>query len=114
MDSAWCAMQTRYLEVRAKQTLMEKAQHLMFEATRAIEDAREKKALKKSIEQGERLVALTRYLEQVRETQNNEKNDFLLAAVVLLFGLLRFNNTFFHFRNTFNNSFNQTPHAMAA
>lgn len=117
MDSAWCAMQTRYLEVRAEQTLMKKAQHLMLEATRAIEDAREKKALEKSIEQGERLIALTRYLDLVRETQRKENkatNDFLLAAIVLIFGLQRFKNMFFHFRDTFNNSFNQTPNAMAA
>lgn len=99
MDSAWCAMQTRYLEVRAEAALMEQAQQLIREAKQACIDDREKKAKEKYIEQGQRFIVMAKYLERVREMN---KPDYLLAAVVLLFGLLRVNNTFFHFRSSFN------------
>jgi hypothetical protein len=109
MDSTWCAMQARYLEMREKRSVMEKAQYIMRESQKALEEAREKKKLEKSIEQGERLLAVARTIEQMRE-MNKDKTDYLLAAVVLLFGLLRFNNSFFHFKSVFN----QHLHAIAA
>lgn len=36
-DSAWCAMQTRYIELRQERELMERAQRMMREADEAVE-----------------------------------------------------------------------------
>lgn len=108
-DSAWCAMQTRYLEVRAERKLMAAAQQMMRDAEQEYIEAQEKKAQEKSIEDGQRLIAVARYIEKMREI-NNGSNDYLLAVVVLLFNLLKFGDTFFHFRS----SFNQYGRALAA
>ncbi len=47
-DSAWCAMQTRYMEVRANRVLMAKAQRIMeetrIEEEQAIKAAKEREA----------------------------------------------------------------------
>ncbi|MEM6781064.1 MAG: hypothetical protein AAF569_04310 [Pseudomonadota bacterium] len=40
-DSAWCAMQTRLLELRSQRILMRKAQRLMYQAQRAEDEAEE-------------------------------------------------------------------------
>jgi hypothetical protein len=63
-DSAWCAMQTRYMEVRADRRLMAKVQELM-------EDERHKAAQKREREQLEDALRYYRHFEMIERMRKN-------------------------------------------
>ncbi len=62
-DSAWCSMQTRYLELREKRNLMTLAQALIRDSEYAIERVKEKLAREKALE----LFYYFKMLEKMRE-----------------------------------------------
>ncbi len=62
-DSTWCAMQTRYLELRREGDKMREAQHLML--VRIEEEAEE--AIEKEKQEKERFVEKLRYCNQITE-----------------------------------------------
>lgn len=79
-DSSWCAMQTRYIELREKRELMEQAQRLMRQSEDKIEIAIEEKKKRQ----------VTRFMEWARSLQllkKNNKPDPILewALIVVLF-----------------------------
>lgn len=109
MDSAWCAMQTRYLEVRASQKLMEQAQLMVLAVEKEQIELEEKKERQKDKQQTERFMLLTRLMDRKNSERNATNYADLLAVVFILFGTLLMKNNFFKFRTSFN-----SHHAMAA
>lgn len=101
VDSAWCAMQTRYLEVRAKQQMMERAQCLVRAVEKEQTELKQKKQYDRIIKQGERFMILARMMENRRERNKTNYAD-LLAVVFILFGVLRLPSNFLQFRSSFN------------
>lgn len=87
-DSNWCAMQTRYLELREERELMEKAQRMMRASEEKVE---QEKVLKKQRNKHE-LAYFTRMLEKIRE-QNNKTPEILeWIFVFMLFRTQPFNH----------------------
>lgn len=80
-DSAWCAMQTRYLELREEREIMERAQRLMRRAEEKIE---EEKARDKELE-AKKLAYQFKVIEKVRE-MNRAPN---LLELVLILAILK-------------------------
>ncbi len=109
MDSAWCAMQTRYLEVRATQKLMEQAQLMVLAVEKEQIELEEKKERQKDKQETERFMLLTRLMDKQNSERNKTNYADLLAVVFILFGTLKLKNNFFQFRSSFN-----SHHAMAA
>ncbi len=79
-DSAWCAMQTRYMEVRAERALMAKAQELMeesrLEELRLAKKEREREAL-------QAFEAMQMFTRMRRVTREKNYADFWLALFML-------------------------------
>ena len=73
-DSAWCAMQTRYLELREQRILMRKAQRLMREHDLEEEKAEEKKRREK----------LTIWLQQLYALRKQQRKKSGISAFALL------------------------------
>ncbi|HPF78182.1 MAG TPA: hypothetical protein PLF01_02720 [Alphaproteobacteria bacterium] len=86
-DSAWCAMQTRYLELRQERELMEKAQRLMREAEEAVE-AEIKRDKEKEFNN---YVYWTKTLQRIRE-KNKTPKIFEWAFLMLIFKIEPFGN----------------------
>ncbi len=76
-DSAWCAMQTRYLELREEREIMERAQRLM---RRAEEKIQEEKARDKEYET-KKLAYHLKIIDKVKEM--NKTPNILEWALVL-------------------------------
>lgn len=77
-DSAWCAMQTRYMEVRKDRAMMAQAQKLMAEAL--VEEAAERKREKEK--EALKLLELMEFYVRLRE--NAQKNSAYIWLVYLL------------------------------
>lgn len=84
-DSAWCAMQTRYLELRAEREIMERAQRLMRRAEEKIE---QEKAREKAYE-AKQLAYYLKTLEKIKE-MNKGPNIFEWAILFLIFKISPF------------------------
>ena len=76
-DSAWCAMQTRYLEVREQREMMERAQRLMRRVEEKIE---QEKAREKEYEARQ----FSYYLQMVEKMKELNKVPQILQWAVLL------------------------------
>lgn len=83
-DSAWCAMQTRYLELRVQRELMERAQRMMRQAEEMVEYHAEREAEKEK----EKTIDFVKMLARLR-FENRAKP--YLYFVLLLFA----DNNFF-------------------
>ena len=83
-DSAWCAMQTRYLELREDRDLMMQAQRLMRQADERVEEKREKEKQKEALNIFHRM--------QILKNMERQKKDrvpfFEIAFILLIFKLL--------------------------
>ena len=86
-DSAWCAMQTRYLELREEQELMERAQRLMRKAEERIEN---EKASEKAYE-AQQVAHYVKTLANIKE-MNKTPKIFEWAFLMLIFKLEPFND----------------------
>ncbi|HPD83515.1 MAG: hypothetical protein R3D88_05700 [Alphaproteobacteria bacterium] len=86
-DSAWCAMQTRYLELRAERELMERAQRLMRRAEEKIEEEK----LREKIYEAHQFAYFVKILEKVKE-MNKTPKIFEWAFLLLLFKLEPFHD----------------------
>lgn len=87
-DSAWCAVQTRHMEIRSQRAKMAEAQKIMEEA-RVEEAAQAKKQKEKD--------ALERYRQMEFFARMNDKNKFNGADIWLALVFL-FNRDWFPFR----------------
>lgn len=76
-DSAWCAMQTRYMELRADRALMAKAQDLMEEERLAATRQREKENAKDALR-------YYNYLDMIVRMRRKRESDMNWAALALL------------------------------
>jgi hypothetical protein len=78
-DSAWCAMQTRYMEVRADRNLMAKAQSLM-------EEERAKEKIRKDREKAAEAVRLYNVMEMLMKIRKKEAAiiNWVWAIIFLL------------------------------
>lgn len=77
-DSAWCAMQTRYLELRAQRSLMRKAQRLVHQS----EDAEQKRREKKRTES---LLLFIRQLQALDARKKHRSISLFDLIFILLF-----------------------------
>lgn len=83
-DSAWCAMQTRYLEVRLSRVMMLEVQSMMRLKLREIEEKKERAVEKEKHERARNFANYLRYVE-LRKEQNKKIPDAFDWAMVLLF-----------------------------
>ena len=79
-DSAWCAMQTRYLELRAERELMERAQRLM----RGVEEKIEEEKAKDKVLEAQQLAYSVRVVEQLRAKERRVTIGAFEALFVLM------------------------------
>jgi hypothetical protein len=82
-DSAWCAMQTRYLELRDNRDSMAAAQNVMLEAERI-----EKHRIQKEEERD--ALAYYKSLQMMKEIKERDKFDYAF----LIFAMLMLQNTY--------------------
>jgi Asp-tRNA(Asn)/Glu-tRNA(Gln) amidotransferase A subunit family amidase len=88
-DSAWCAMQTRYLEVRAKRDLMEKAQHLMRVSEQEIAQNVEADLKQERKKQFDLYLAMLKMFDQQRQKERRlDLGTFEALFVMFIFKLL--------------------------
>lgn len=79
-DSAWCALQTRYIELRQERELMAKAQRMMRQAEQdALEEA-EREERKTALE----FLMQFKAIKALRAKEREFNIDFFVAAYVLL------------------------------
>lgn len=90
-DSAWCAMQTRYLELRGQGDLMERAQRLMRQALERIEND---KALEKEREAAYKAKQFAHFLKvsQKIKEMNRVPQIFQWAILLLIFKIPPFDD----------------------
>lgn len=86
-DSAWCAMQTRYLELREKREVMERAQRLM---RRAEEKVEQEKAREKAYE-AKQFAYYLKTLEKIKE-MNKTPSILEWAILFLIFKISPFHD----------------------
>lgn len=84
MDSAWCAMQTRLLEVRAEPHLMQEAQAMMRLSIKMIEEKHEKEKKKEALALFHKLQILKR-MERIRK---DRVPIFEIGFIFMLFDLV--------------------------
>lgn len=82
-DSAWCAMQTRYLELRDNQEAVGAAQAAMEQAE-YLEQQRTQK------EEDQKTMAYYRAMQMIQKTREREKADYAM----LIFALLMLKDTY--------------------
>lgn len=86
-DSAWCAMQTRYLELREERELMEKAQRMMRRAEEKIEDEKERE----KIFEAKQFSFFLETLERIKE-MNKPSNILEIALLFWIFKIAPFSD----------------------
>ncbi len=88
-DSAWCMMQTRYLEVRAKRGLMEKAQHLMRVSEHDMRQVAEEDLKQERKKQFDLYLAMLEMFKQQRQKERRlDLGTFEALFVLLIFKIL--------------------------
>ncbi len=75
-DSAWCAMQARYMELRADRVLMAKAQTLM-------EEERQVSSRKREEENAREALRYYNYLDMLAQARRRHQSDINWAALAL-------------------------------
>ena len=78
-DSCWCAMQTRYIELRDDRVLMQRVQKMMYEAQHEYEECLEEKRQQK-IEQEKRV--MTESVKQYLVLQNMAKKRNKIPVIL--------------------------------
>ncbi len=81
-DSAWCAMQTRYIELREKRELMARAQQMMRRSEKDVLEERAKKATRKKEKTYQAFIFRMQLLRRVKEL--NETPHILEWAILFL------------------------------
>lgn len=84
-DSAWCAMQTRLLELRSQRILMRKAQRLIHQARREEEEREEKKRALK-------MAAFVNHVATIEDQRENKAIPGLLEWLIFYIWVQRENN----------------------
>ncbi len=79
-DSAWCAMQTRYMEVRNDRRLMAQAQELIEESRLEDEYRRKKEKEREAL----RIFEMLQLYARMRETQKSFSAGWLVVAILYL------------------------------
>ena len=92
MDSAWCAMQTRMMEVRANGAVMAQAQAMMQASMRQMKETQEQQEQKKALALYHKMQML-QHLKNVRQAQKikqeKEKVPFFeMVFILMMFKLL--------------------------
>lgn len=92
MDSAWCAMQTRMMEVRAKGEVMARAQSMMQASKRKMEETKEQQEKKKALALFHKMQML-QHLKNVKRQQQIKKEKekvpfFEMVFILMMFKLL--------------------------
>lgn len=92
MDSAWCAMQTRMMEVRAKGEIMARAQAMMQASKRKMQETQEQQEQKKALALYHKMQML-QHLKNVRRQQQIKKEKekvpfFEIVFILMMFKLL--------------------------
>lgn len=84
MDSAWCAMQTRFIEVRADRQMMQEAQAMMRLSIKMIEEKRDKDKSKEALKLFQKMELL-----KLAEKQRKDRVPFFeIGFIFLLFDLI--------------------------
>lgn len=79
-DSAWCAMQTRYLEVRDDRIMMKSAQNLMHESVLEYKEAQQREKEKDAL----KLLAELKMFDRMHEAQNKSYLHVWVMCIILL------------------------------
>jgi hypothetical protein len=97
-DSAWCAMQTRYLELRDQRELMAKAQQIMFQSERQHLASKKKEIEKERQRQFELYLAFLKMIEKKKEKERR----FNIGTFEALFVMMIFKMIPPDYRSSFN------------
>ncbi|NQZ14041.1 MAG: hypothetical protein HRT94_04335 [Alphaproteobacteria bacterium] len=89
MDSAWCAMQTRLMEVRASREMMAKAQNMMRASARKIKENKEEKEKKKALALAHKMQML-QHVKNMKRAQNIRKERDKIPFFEVVFLLMMF------------------------
>lgn len=92
MDSAWCAMQTRMMEVRAKGEMMARAQSMMQASIRRMREIEEQQEQKRVLALYHKMQML-QHLKNVRQAQKIKKEKervpfFEIVFIFMMFKLI--------------------------
>jgi hypothetical protein len=97
-DSAWCAMQTRYLELRDQRELMAKAQQIMLQSERDCQAIKKKEIQKERQRQFELYLTFLKIIEKKKE----QERRFNIGTFEALFVMMIFKLIPVDFRSSFN------------
>lgn len=84
-DSAWCAMQTRLLEVRGDRALMRRAQDLILESEREEEQKHEKREIEKTQKIADHIRVLNTIQTRAMQRKCQERKWSDLLAIYVFF-----------------------------
>lgn len=84
-DSAWCAMQTRLLELRAERELMRRAQEMILNSERAEERALEKAEAQRVQQLADQMRMIASVSADQKSQKNKEANFLDLLLIYALF-----------------------------
>lgn len=90
-DSAWCAMQTRYLELRGQSELMERAQRMMRQAIERIEEEKQLERERELEYRAKQTAYFMKVSEKIRE-MNRVPQIFQWAILFLIFKIPPFDD----------------------
>jgi hypothetical protein len=88
-DSSWCAMQTRYIELREERELVERAQRMM----RRVEEKIEQEKARNKAYEAEQFTYYMRAVQKMKEMNKNPKVFEIGFALMLLFKMYPLNYT---------------------
>lgn len=89
MDSAWCAMQTRLMEVRAKGQMMTQAQDMMRSSAKKIKETKEAQEQKRALELAHKMQML-QHLKNVERAKDIKKERDKIPFFEIVFLLMMF------------------------
>lgn len=90
MDSAWCAVQTRLMEVRSKRELMARAQNMMRASAKQAQEKKEQLEQKKALALYEKMQMMMHW-KKVRKAieKKKEQDKFPFFEIVFLFMIFK-------------------------
>ena len=88
-DSAWCAMQTRYIELRAKRHLMARAQDMMRHRDKQIEELKESAEATNKQRQARDFMNYLKLMEAIKEKNKTPQIfEWLILFLIFRFDLM--------------------------
>ena len=101
-DSAWCAMQTRYLELRAERNIMARAQDMMRRRNKQIQDLKERATQRHKQKQAREFMNYLKVIKTVKEKNRTPQIfEWLMLFLILRIDMLGQNTKQRNYSNAF-------------